>query len=78
MQILPCQQLSIDNEWSLARLNACHIGNQNEEMGVISSDIIHIKGDIQLIQIFQGINLTIWGAIGIAFLALVVKKIWGK
>jgi len=73
-----CEQLNIDNNWSLTRTNACHISNQNEEMGIISVDIINIKNDIKTIQTFQGINMAIWAAIGLAFLALVVKKIWGK
>ena len=83
--IQDCVQLGIDNDWDLTRQNACHIGNQNEEMGMISEDIIsineevvYIKNDIANIKVYQGLNLWIWGVIAVAIIGLVIKKMWGK
>jgi len=73
-----CEQLSLDNAWSLTRKNACHIGVFNSEMGVVKEDIIYIKNDINTIKSFQGLNLAIWGAIGLILVGLVIKKMWGK
>jgi len=73
-----CDQLSIDNNWSLTRENACHIGVMNSEMGDIRVEIINIKNDIQTIKGFQGVNMAIWGAIGLVLVGLVIKKMWGK
>ena len=73
-----CDQLSIDNNWSLTRENACHIGVMNSEMGDVRVEIINIKNDIQTIKGFQGVNMAIWGAIGLVLVGLVIKKMWGK
>lgn len=66
-----CGQLALDNNWTLTRKNACHIGVINSEMG-------QMRDDINIIRIYQGINLAIWGAIGLIILGLVIKKMWGN
>lgn len=73
-----CDQLALDNNWSLTRENACHIGVTNTEMGNVQKDILNIKNDINTIKGFQGINLAIWGAIAFILIGLVIKKMWGK
>jgi len=73
-----CNQLSIDNDWSLTRKNACHIGVMNSEMGDVKFEMINIKNEIKSIKSFQGVNMAIWGAIGIVLIGLVIKKMWGK
>lgn len=72
-----CEQLAIDNNWSLARTNACHIKVQNEEMGDIRDEIITIQQDISIIRTYQGFNMWIWGIIGGCIIILVLKKMWG-
>ena len=75
---LNCEQLGIDYSWSLARINACHIGIQNEEMGDIRDEMVIIKQDVAIIKSYQSLNLGIWAVIGIALVGLVLKKFWGK
>lgn len=45
-----CEQLNIDNNWSMTKKNACHIGNQNEEMGIIKDDMLLMKNDMGYIK----------------------------
>ena len=73
-----CEQLALDNSWSLTRKNACHIGVQNKEMGEIRDDIKDINFAITRIQDFQALNIWLWGVIVTAVIVLVVKKMWGK
>ena len=73
-----CEQLNIDNKWSTTRKNACHISNQNEEMGDIRTEIVGINLKINTIQNYQAVNVWFWGAIGLAIISLVIKKMFGK
>jgi len=75
---MDCQQLSIDNDWSLARTNACHIAVQNEETGLIWDELTSMNMKIDHIATLQGFNLWIWAAVGLAIISLVIKKMWGK
>lgn len=45
MAIQDCEQLSIDNGWTLTRKNACHIANQNDEMGEMRDDMRGLRND---------------------------------
>ena len=80
--ILPCEQLSLDNNWSLTRKNACHIANQNAEMGEIRLDIFEIKSNVQEMTIKQDMLFWLNGIVVIAIIgaliSIAVKKIFGK
>lgn len=65
-----CEQLALDNNWSLTRTNACHIAVQNTEMGEIRDQMIEINLKMDLI--FGG-----WAIIVACVIALVIKKMWG-
>lgn len=66
-----CRQMSIDQEWSLTRTNACHIAVQNDEMGEMRDTMMEIALKVDII-------LWATAPIYLAILGLVIKKIWGK
>lgn len=76
--IQDCEQLTLDNDWSLTRTNSCHIGNMNSEMGALA------KAQQDMLMKMEGMCLKVdfmiwlWGAVAIAIIALVIKKMWGK
>ncbi len=76
--ILPCEQLYMDNNWSMTRKNACHIGNMNSEMGTLAKNQIEMNTTMQVMGTKQTMSLLILGAIGLAFIGLAVKKVWGN
>ena len=89
LNILPCQQLGLDNNWSLTRLNACHIGNQNAEMGSINDKIITIDKTMvdmsnEILRMSDKLDLMFWfnGIITVAIIgtliSMAIKKIFGK
>ena len=78
-----CDQRAIDDNWSLARQNACHIGIQNFEMGEIRDDVVLIQRDItdinhniDKISGFQQANIWLWGVIVSCIIVLTIKQIW--
>lgn len=81
--ILDCETLSIDNSWSLTRKNACHIANQNEEMGVLSKAQQDLSNSLQRVDFrlttiegYMAAQIWIWGAIAVAIIGMMVKKIF--
>jgi len=73
-----CQRKAIDNQWELARTNACHIAIQNEELGEVWKQMETTNYQIQKISNFQAMQVWLWAVIGTAIIVLVVKKMWGK
>lgn len=80
-----CDQLNIDNDWSLARLNNCHIGVINydsertaESIESIEDDIVLINNKVDLIAHDQGFILWIGGIIAVAMIGSFVKLLWQK
>ena len=68
---LECEQLALDNSWSLTRKNACHIAVQNEEMGQLRDEMVGMSFKMDLI--FGG-----WAIIVACVISLVIKKMWGS
>jgi len=73
-----CEQLALDNNWSLTRKNACHISVQNEEMGTLSEAQVKMEYKLQNIEIYIEINMWIWGVIAATIIAIAIKKIFKK
>jgi hypothetical protein len=78
MNFADCEQLKIDNDWSLARVNACHIAVQNDETGLIWKEMNSMNLKIDRITIYQEIQICAWGLIVSCIVVLVINKIWGK
>lgn len=74
--IQDCESLAIDYEWSLTRKNACHIANQNEEMGQLRDAQVDMSYRLTTIETYITVNTWIWGVIVAAILAIAVKRIF--
>jgi len=72
--IQDCQQLAIDNNWSLTRTNACHIGNTNEEMGEVSVHMREMSYLIKNIGFKQSCIFGVFGAISLCILGVLIKR----
>jgi len=72
--IQDCQQLAIDNNWSLARTNACHIGNTNDEMGELVVHMREVSYQVKSINFKQTCIFTVFGAIGLCILGILIKR----
>jgi len=66
-----CEQLKLDNDWSLIRTNACHIAVQNDEMGSLRDAMLEIGWKVNLM-------LGATAPIYLAIVALVIKQLWVK
>ena len=90
---LNCEQLGLDNGWSLTRLNSCHIGVQNKEMGEVRDEMAGLRTEVtqqvndirlDISTIAQYQNMTMWfnGILTIAIVGslvgIAVKKIFGN
>jgi len=80
-----CEQLGLDNEWSLARLNSCHIGVQNADserttasIEAIEDDIVEINHSIESIADMQSMMLWGLGIVVAVSLGSVLKIFWAK
>ena len=80
---LNCEQQAIDNEWSLARSNACHIAVQNEEMGELRDEMIEIRTDFQEVKFdisriadYQAISFGFIGIVAAVAIGIIVKEFW--
>jgi len=74
--IQDCESLAIDYEWSLTRKNACHIANQNDEMGDLRDAQIEMSYRMDAIEAHIQVNTWIWGAIAAAIIGLAVKRVF--
>lgn len=52
--MIDCQQQSLNNNWTLDRINSCHVGNLNDEFSYIQKDLREFK--IETNQNFTEIN----------------------
>lgn len=73
-----CESLAIDYEWSLTRKNACHIANQNEEMGELRDAQLEFGFRLSNIETYITVNTWVWGVIAATVLAIAVKKIFSS
>lgn len=73
-----CEQLRIDNDWSLTRANACHISVMNDEMGILVKSQIDIQASLGVIELKVNLIFAIMGIAAATLIALVIKKMWGK
>ncbi len=76
--IQDCDQLAIDNTWSLTRENACHIGNMNSEMGVLAQAQHSMLEAINIMNIKIEFIMWIFAIIAVAVVGMVIKQMWGK
>lgn len=74
--IQDCESLAIDNDWSLTRKNACHIANQNEEMGELRDSQIEMGYRLGTIETYIAVNTWIWGAIITVIIGIAIKRIF--
>ena len=74
--ILDCETLAIDNAWSLTRKNACHIANQNQEMGELRDSQVDFSFRLKNIETYVSVNTWIWGVIAATVIALAVKRVF--
>lgn len=72
--IQDCQQLAIDNNWALERINTCHIGNTNEEMGIFAEDLSKIAYEQKVMAFKLDCVLGVFGAIGLCILGILIKR----
>ena len=73
-----CEQLRLDNDWSLARTNACHIAVMNDEMGMLAGAQTEIQSSLGVIGMKIDLIFGAWGIIVACIIALVIKKMWGN
>jgi len=84
-----CEQLALDNSWSLARTNACHLSVQNHEMGELRDEMIDTRIEMKQFHheillkfehysTLQNVQIGAWSLIASTMVVLVIKKIWGK
>ena len=78
MKGMDCEQLAIDQNWSLTRTNACHISVQNEEMGELRDQMTKMNGNIQYLMWSQGVTTAIWIFIAIFVGKKALSQMWGK
>lgn len=76
--ILDCESLAIDNAWSLTRTNACHIANQNQEMGELRDYQKDFGFRLSTIEAYVSVNTWIWGVIATTIIATTIKKIFER
>lgn len=76
--IQDCETLAIDNSWSLTRKNACHIANQNEEMGALSKAQDKMVFRLSTIEWHISLNTWLWGIIAAATIGIAIKKIFNS
>lgn len=65
-----CGQEAMDNNWDIARINACHIGVINFEMGELR--------DAQMGMAWK-LDIIFWvsAVIVMTVIGLTIKKMWG-
>ena len=71
-----CESLAIDYTWSLTRKNACHIANQNEEMGGLRDAQMDMAYRLGTIETYITVNTWVWGVIAATILAIAVKRVF--
>lgn len=74
--IQDCESLAIDYDWSLTRKSACHIANQNQEMGELRNSQVEFSYRLHTIETYITINTWVWGVMTATVLAIAVKKIF--
>lgn len=74
--IQDCETLGIDYDWSLTRKNACHIANQNEEMGELRDAQIDFGYRLDVIEGHISLNMWIWGVIAATIIGIAVKRVF--
>ena len=73
-----CLQQGLDNNWSLARSNACHIEVSNHEMGQLRDEMVIMNGSITYLLWGQGITTAIWIFIACFIGKKALTQMWGK
>lgn len=73
-----CDQQAYDNNWTLERENACHIGILNDEVGTLSEAQLDMNFRLEKIEGYMAIQTWIGSSIFIVLLGLVIKKMWGN
>jgi hypothetical protein len=74
--IQDCETLAIDANWSLTRKNACHIANQNEEMGSLRDAQLEFNYRLDSIENYVSFNTWVWGVIGATIIGIAIKRIF--
>ena len=77
MTMNDCEQLKLDNNWSLTRTNACHIGVMNSEMGLLAESQQSIQASLGVIGLKMDLMFGIFTIVVICLIGLVLKKMWG-
>lgn len=74
--IKDCETLAIDLDWDLTRKNACHIANQNDEMGTLSETQASMNFRLKNIETYITVNTWIWAVIAASVISIAIKKIF--
>ncbi len=78
MKIIACEQLRIDNDWDLPRINACHISVINNEMGTLADSQYFMQTSLGTIGFKIDLLFGVFGVMAACILGLVIKKMWGN
>jgi len=73
-----CDQMAIDNDWSLARQNSCHIAVQNDEMGVLANAQVEMNARIDVIALKLDFMIGLMTICAVCLIGMLFKRVFTK